>query len=60
MALHNCGMILSQKINYNPRVTASPRHRVSLNYPSIQQRQNYYPIDESGGLYPIFFGQLNH
>jgi len=50
LALHNCGMILSQRISHNPRVTASPRPRVtasprprvrcvSLNHPSIQQRR---------------------
>jgi len=35
LALHNCGMILSQRINHNPRVTASgasPRQSQSSHY----------------------------
>ncbi|NEP81014.1 MAG: hypothetical protein F6K39_24350 [Okeania sp. SIO3B3] len=41
MALHNCGMILSESRNHNPRVSVSPCPRVSRNHPSIQQRQKY-------------------
>ncbi len=39
-ALHNCGMILSESRNHNPRVPMSPCLRVGLNHPSIQQRLN--------------------
>ena len=37
-ALHNCRMILSERSNYNPRVSVSPFPRVGLNHLSIQQR----------------------
>ena len=39
LALHNCGMILQERIDYHPRVSVSPCPRVGLNHPSIQQRR---------------------
>ncbi|NEO57190.1 MAG: hypothetical protein F6K54_31455 [Okeania sp. SIO3B5] len=44
LALHNCGMILSESRKHNPRVSVSPCPRVSRNSPSIQQRPNFNPV----------------